>query len=298
MEHFKEITGEMRRRRRNIREELYGVRVDISNLLSYRPDGRQGGLDIKKVLTDAASKAPLVIKNQSQHDSDFVSDHSLSTSEVKEWVEPLRDLLATVETKVEEYEIERRQLFEKLKASIEELTAPNDKAPLSLSHRYTLRGVSTTPSTVYVLRSVAPTLAGETSASDEWQWWHISSSSEGVENRPPVVFGPSPQPQPSSQQESSVNASGPYTPWLARNAQNGPSSGQDGSVIAYSVNKVSEEDVLQAVREEHDTVLLVYASDNAVNFSRAPDHFECLPRQITRCLKMSCVALKIYWKLI
>jgi hypothetical protein len=88
-----------------------------------------------------------------------------------------------------------------------------------------------------------------------------------------MVFGPSPLPQPSSQQESSVNASGLYTPWLASNVQNGPSSGQDGSVIAYSVNKVSEEDVLQAVREEHDAVLLVYASENVVNFHRAPDHF-------------------------
>jgi hypothetical protein len=79
------------------------------------------------------------------------------------------------------------------------------------------------------------------------QWWRISYSAEDGKTR---------------QAEK-------------RDAQGNQSASQHGDVIGYTARKVREVEVLHAAREEWRTVLLVYASDNAMNAK-----VEAAPRQL------------------
>jgi hypothetical protein len=272
MEHFREASRDMRARRKKILEELRSIECSKNEILNCPLAGRQGALDIKRVLSDAAERAPLVIKSQLQHGANATSNPPPPSSEVNDCVKALQDLVKSIDMKVAEFEDDKRQLRAELRATTEELTLPNDDPALSPYHRYTLRGVSTKPNITYVLHKASRDIQesdAESSASEQWQWWRISLSSNQANNEPAVMFGP--QPRPSSEQGPSVEASGPYSTWPASNANNNHSSSQpNGNLIAYTVCKVSEEDVQTAAREEGDSVILVYASDKAVNFECGP----------------------------
>jgi hypothetical protein len=69
------------------------------------------------------------------------------------------------------------------------------------------------------------------------QWWRISYSTEDGKTRQAAK----------------------------REAQGDSAATQDGDVIGYTARKVREIEVLRAAREEWRSVLLVYASDAAVN---------------------------------
>lgn len=73
--------------------------------------------------------------------------------------------------------------------------------------------------------------------SNDYQWWRISFSAEDGKTR----------------QADKLKAQG------------STASTQDGEVVGYTARKVQEIEVLQAAREEWSSVLLVYASENAVN---------------------------------
>jgi predicted dinucleotide-binding enzyme len=77
----------------------------------------------------------------------------------------------------------------------------------------------------------------DTERSSDYQWWRISFSAED----------------------------GKTQRTEKRKAQGNTTATQDGEVVGYTVRKVQETEVLQAAREEWSSVLLVYASENAVN---------------------------------
>lgn len=108
--------------------------------------------------------------------------------------------------------------------------------------KYTLRGVCTEPHVTYVLKRAEANgssdlmdIDGHQSTGD--QWWRISYSTEDGKTR---------------QAEK-------------REAQGDSVAAQNGDVIGYTARKVREIEVLRAAREEWRSVLLVYASDAAVN---------------------------------
>jgi hypothetical protein len=108
--------------------------------------------------------------------------------------------------------------------------------------KYTLRGVCTEPHITYVLKRADANgsgdlmdLDGEQATGD--QWWRISYSTEDGKTRQAAK----------------------------REAQGNTVASQDGDVIGYTARKVREIEVLRAAREEWRSVLLVYASDAAVN---------------------------------
>lgn len=76
---------------------------------------------------------------------------------------------------------------------------------------------------------------------DEWQWWRISFSTDDARTR---------------QAEKSANQPN----------ERGTAAPKNADVIGYTARKVREIEVLRAAREEAKSALLVYASDNAVNF--------------------------------
>jgi hypothetical protein len=269
MDHFREASRDMRRRKRKIEEDLWKLDRSRNSVLSCPPTGQQG-IDIKRVLSDAVERAPLVLRNQPLQGADMSSSPPLSTAKVNDCVKALQDLVKSIDTKVAELEIEKAQLGAQLRATTAELTRPSDGPSLSPSYKYTLRGVSTKRNISYLLRPASENpeeLEAGKPVLGQWQWWRISLSGEDAKNKPPVRYGPSPQPLPSSEHGPSLDASGPFSPWPGSNIQNIPSSSQqNGNVIAYTIRKVSEEDVLKAAREEDDSITLVYASEKAVNF--------------------------------
>lgn len=127
------------------------------------------------------------------------------------------------------------------------LTEPSDSPHEPPTYRYTLRGVCTEPHVTYVLRSDRPSNSGDAMEVDsddnnKEQWWRISYSAEDGKTR---------------QAEK-------------RDAQGINSASQHGDVIGYTARKVREIEVLHAAREEWRTVLLVYASDNAMSAKVEP----------------------------
>jgi hypothetical protein len=272
MEHFRDASRDIRMRRRKIKERLWRLDRLRDNILSCTATSGQGKLDIKNVLSDAADRAPLIIKNQPQQGvvADPLSNGTPSSAEVNDCVKALQGLVASVELKLTELETIRDELRADLRAITTELTGPGAKPSLSPSHRYTLRGMSTKQHITYVMRSIADIPQEqqvEGSVSRQWQWWRISVSTEEAKDKDSIVYGPHPQPVSSAEQPLLNGASGPFSPWPpAKNQNNDLSSRRNGNVLAYTVLKVSEEDVLKAAREEDDSITLVYASDKAVDF--------------------------------
>lgn len=121
-------------------------------------------------------------------------------------------------------------------------------------HRYTLRGVCTEPHVTYVLTRADVNgsqhlmdIDGEQDNISD-QWWRISYSTEDGNARQAAK----------------------------RKSQGNSAATQNGDVIGYTTRKVREIEVLRAAREEWRSVLLVYASDAAVNaqFEPAPPQLQ------------------------
>lgn len=138
-------------------------------------------------------------------------------------------------------EIKKQKALETMRSYSKTLTEPSDSPAEPPTHKYTLRGVCTEPHVTYVLKydqtsdtSDAMEIDGENHS--RAQWWRISYSAEDGKTR---------------QAEK-------------RDAQ-GNQSASHGDVISYTARKVREIEVLHAAREEWRTVLLVYASENAMS---------------------------------
>lgn len=132
--------------------------------------------------------------------------------------------------------------METLRSYSKELTEAPEAPGEPPLNRYTLRGVCTEPHVTYVLKRADTKgsndlmdVDGEQDNCD--QWWRISYSTEDGKTRQAAK----------------------------REAQGNPAATQNGDVIGYTARKVREIEVLRAAREEWRSVLLVYASDAAVN---------------------------------
>lgn len=272
MEHFRKASRDMRMKKRQILDEMWRLNDSRNHILSC-PSPDRGTLDIRKVLSDAAERAPVVIKNQSQQataaETETISSPSCLSAEVSDCVKALQGLVASIDAKVADLENESRKLQAELRTTTAGLTTPDPESSFSPYHRYTLRGLSTKPYIMYVLQPAAGATQVDEAESSEparWQWWRISLSDEESKPDVPVAYGPNPQ-SSSYEQGNSVRASGPFSSWPPNDMHHNLSSSErQGKVVTYKISKVSEDDVLRAAREEDDSITLVYASDRAVNF--------------------------------
>lgn len=127
------------------------------------------------------------------------------------------------------------------------LTEPPEDPSEPPRHKYTLRGVCTEPHVTYVLKKNNVSTSGDTMETDSetnsgYQWWRISFSTEDGKTR---------QAQ-------------------KREAQGDTAATQHGDVVGYTARKVREIEVLKAAREEWRSVLLIYASDSAMEAKSDP----------------------------
>ncbi|KAK2750425.1 hypothetical protein FQN57_003905 [Myotisia sp. PD_48] len=183
----------------------------------------------------------------------------VSSESIQELVKQLKQISEKITRKAKELEGRRLQALESLKDLSTNLTTPSSNPDEPPSQKYTLRGVCTLPHVLYVLRrnehdynQMADESVDSQHVSDEWQWWRISFSVEdaNIETQLPAV-------------PSSIGASGTEDASIKRSRAN---ISPNTDLLGYSIRPVREVEVLRAAKEESSTALLVYASEDAVNF--------------------------------
>jgi hypothetical protein len=288
LESCKELSRQMRARKVELSLEIHKLRV-LQVRYSTQP-GPNGPLDVRKTLLEAARAAELAVKDKNlpnglRDDDDMLSASTSHVSEAEAdlCAQELRMLVQRIDEKMRALEEQKERVLEIYRNVAQQLTQPSSSDPWEPpTHKYTLRGVSTKPHIIYVLRPVLEDLMdvndddtgqvnGEPASTGQgktaWQWWRISFSGEESHSSGELPMqGPLTQAEDQAAEMSAFHASNPYSDW-ARKVQ------QPGSRPFFSVRKVREVEVLKAAREENHSVLLVYASDDAMNLdpSRIPD---------------------------
>lgn len=147
---------------------------------------------------------------------------------------------------IKELEQRKQSAVEALRSCSKTLTEPTDSPDEPPHQMYTLRGVCTEPQVTYVLkRNTGNNTSGAMDVNDKgenYQWWRLSFSAEDGKTRQAKK----------------------------RAAQGDNVASQHGDVVGYTARKVREIEVLRAAREEWRSVLLVYASEDAMNAEMDP----------------------------
>ncbi|KAJ5512530.1 hypothetical protein N7463_002082 [Penicillium fimorum] len=229
---------------REKRQQIQGDVMKLEQLIHRYTSPREpvGSSTITELLEQAAQAVPFVAPEQ-VHESDQ-SSSGAAGPETMRVAEELRAIATKIEAKLKDLEFRKQSAMESLREISKTLTEPPKSPSDPPVHKYTLRGVCTEPHVTYVLSNPNTTAPGhlmdidsDTEKSCDYQWWRISFSAEDGKAR---------------QAEK-------------RKAQGKTTTTQDGEVVGYTVRKVQEIEVLQAASEEWSSVLLVYASENAVN---------------------------------
>ncbi|OQD78806.1 hypothetical protein PENANT_c079G11071 [Penicillium antarcticum] len=228
----RETARELRLKRQQIQRDI----LKLEKLIRHYtfPKNPVGKMTVKELLERAAAAAPVVVLEGSNN----AARAQEAGVDVKQVAEQLRAIAAKIEEKIQELEISKEKAVASLREIAKTLTEPSESPSEPPSYKYTLRGVCTEPHVTYVLSNAkagSPDLMDMEEESGE-QWWRISYSTEDGKT---------------GQAEK-------------RKAKGDNTAPQNGDVVGYSVSKVQENEVLQAARDEWRSVLLVYASENAM----------------------------------
>ena len=203
----------------------------------------------------------------------------------------LQRMLARIDQKVALLEERKNELVELKRKIGQEMTRPSDN-PFEPPHKkYVLQGVGTKTGIVYVRRPVIEDLvdleddeknaaAEEDERGSRWQWWRISWNKEDhiaqqaatkPHHLPGPLVGPVSQQEAMSSQFTSINGNITKADWAPEtDALMADAEAPDVVAIGHSITKVKEYEVLRAARDETDSVCLVYANENAMNFNPSP----------------------------
>ncbi|KAJ5947469.1 hypothetical protein N7466_000484 [Penicillium verhagenii] len=239
-----DLTRELRTQRLQAQEVVSKIEERIKHYTTV-PNNDVGSLTRKKVLEKAADAIPVALKAALNGPPD-----DPATKAARERAEGMQQELRRIATRIGEklqgLEIRKQNALEAMHKYSRMLTEPSEDPSQPPSHKYTLRGVCTEPHVTYVLKRHgaddqrdAMHTDGE---EDGFQWWRISFSAEDGK----------------AQQSEK------------REAQGDKTTASDGDVMGYTTRKVTETEVLQAAREEWRSVLLVYASDAALQINTDP----------------------------
>ncbi|KAK5229766.1 hypothetical protein LTR72_001298 [Exophiala xenobiotica] len=257
MHKCREATMQIRKQLQHIRREIEQCtaiqrRWDIAKV----PDNRV--LMTREVL-DAAAKASagVIGKKSSSHGlfegQGATSEDTVSPTDVEEVRHELQSILQRIEQKSQQLEQRKAGLRLTMRQIASQLTRPTPESPDLPRCKYTLQGVSTKPNITYVRRPSQDLLHlddEESSSEDpESQWWKMAWLQDADGTAAPVA-GPNTREQAEAGQNNALSPS---------------AAAADGS-RPYTVLKVTEKEVLEAVRSEHQSVLLVYANENAMRF--------------------------------
>ncbi|KAJ5647399.1 hypothetical protein N7490_003771 [Penicillium lividum] len=232
-----DVARDMRVKKLEAEEAVSKIEQQIEHFTS--PPNPLSGLTRMDILEKTAAAVPLALKTALDGNLG-----KLTPEEARERAEripqQLRALAAKIDEKLKGLEIQKQKALETMHSYSRMLTEPSESPQESPSHKYTIRGVCTEPHITYVLKGYEAKEEGDVmdvDGKDCPQWWRISFSAEDGKTR---------------QAEK-------------RQAQGDESTPHNGDVIGYTARKVSESEVLRAASEDWKSVLLVYASDAALN---------------------------------
>ena len=287
LESCKRQSREMRARMIELSNDIHRLWVLYGRCATQQ--GRNGILDVRQTLLAAARAAELAVKdkpltNGLHEDNNMLSSSTLpiSNAEGDRCAQELRGLVERIDKKIRSLEEQRERTVEVYRSVTQQFTQPSPNPHEPPTHRYTLRGVSTKPHITYVLRPVVEDLmdvndgnsgeakdecSGDCAGEPAWQWWRISFSDEESHSSGDFpILGPPTQAEAEATKMLAINGYGQSSDWSRKIQQAESRSG-------FSVRKVREVEVLKAAREENNSVLLVYASDEAIKLdpSHVPD---------------------------
>ncbi|KAJ5107796.1 hypothetical protein N7456_004471 [Penicillium angulare] len=205
------------------------------------PPNSVSSLSRSEVLEKAASATPVALRTALDGNSKSMTPE-VAKEKAERITQQLRALATKIEEKVKALDVEKQKALEAMRTYSKMLTEPSQSPHEPPSHRYTLQGVCTEPHVTYVLKNRETKVRGDSmdvdgEMQDDRQWWRISFSTEDGKTR---------------QAEK-------------KEAQGDTPATQSGDVVGYTARKVQQIDVLKAAREEGRSVLLVYASDAAMD---------------------------------
>lgn len=270
----KDTTQEMRKQMQLLlREIAHCTNIQRRCEILKLPDNRV--LMIREVL-DAAAKASVeavgkksppnrLIDGQHSHSHEALDQVNVDGVELE-----LHRVLDRIDQKLQLLDERKNDLRARMRQIALQLTKPTADSPDVPQHKYTLQGLSTKPNITYLRRLNTDLLLDEDadrSDGPEWQWWRLAwiqdeiQSQQRAQQSAAPVMGPITQAQAEASKKNLGFTAGLSFDSLLKS--NGP---ELDLPKPYVIQKVTEEEVLHAVKKEHSSVVLVYASEDAVSF--------------------------------
>lgn len=261
---------ECREAMQHIRHQAQSLRKDIDQCTNIQrrheavklPDNRV--LMIRDVL-DAAAKASAAVIGKKQGSGRFydsqrsLSEDPVAQADVEAVNAELANVLGKIEQRIQQLEQKKTELRSRMRQVALQLTRPTRESPHLPHCKYTLQGVSTKPNITYVRQSNKDLLHLDdddaTSEDPDTQWWKMAWLPDDKQNLlpPTAAMGPTTQTQAEAQKKHGRTLD--------------EDAAEDEGPKAYTVRKVSENEVLEAVKDEHHSVLLVFANEKAMTFN-------------------------------
>ncbi|ETN40542.1 uncharacterized protein HMPREF1541_04819 [Cyphellophora europaea CBS 101466] len=206
----------------------------------------------RDVLEAAARLSKTALKDRYGEHQPSADLEVLNVSSVEEHI---RAALQRIDDKIQLLEDRKEPLRARIQQIRMQYTAPGDNPDEPPHMKYVLQGVATKPEIMYV-RERNQDLLGLDDEEDvkhqDYQWWRIewpqSRQYDQAEIKPPTIG-----PMPKTEAEASDGT-----------------AATDIGDAPYSVVPVAEDDVIEAARTEHHSVVLVYANQNAMSFQGKP----------------------------
>lgn len=270
----KDVTQEMRKQMQLLlREIAHCTNVQHRCEMLKLPDNRV--LMLRDVLDAAAkvssevvgqpSPTPRLTEGQHSH-----SQESLDQAKVDGVELELRRIIGRIDQKRQLLEERKNDLRDRMKEIALQLTRPTADSPDVPQHKYTLQGLSTKSNITYLRRPNTDLLLEDdegSSDSPEWQWWRMAWIQDEIQaqQQRQQATAPAMGPITQAQAQASTKTFG-FTAGLSFDTPI-KSNGPDVDVLRpYTVQKVTEEEVLHAVKKEYSSVMLVYASEEALAY--------------------------------
>lgn len=251
---LRDQTRRMRQEIQEISKHVNQLEIQQRRLGSFMRHDRRP-VRAREVLEAAAKASKTALEDRYNEHRPSEDLDGLDVTSVEQHIQAV---LQRVEDKIQNLEQKRIVLSERIRDISMQYTEPGDDPDEPPYMKYVLQGVATKPEIMYV-RERNQDLLGlddeEDGERQEYQWWRIqwsqhARSQDHTAVRPPMI--------------------GPVTQAQALGGSNGASTRATADDAPYSVTPVSEQDVIEAARMEHHSVVLVYASEEAMNYENKP----------------------------
>ncbi|KAJ5609598.1 hypothetical protein N7528_010165 [Penicillium herquei] len=264
-----EIARELRMRKLETQQTL----MKVQEMIDYfqMPLTPCDGLTNMEIIEKTAECIPVALKTAIGGGSDLMTAEA-AREKVGRIPQQLKALALQLGEKLKgklfpKLEAEKQEALETMRKYSKVLTEPSDSPQEPPTHRYTLRGVCTEPHVTYILKrrediSAQDLMDMDGDKNNDYQWWRTSFSTDDGKTR----------------QAEKHKANGDNT------------ATQNGDVVGYTARKVREIEVLDAARREGRSVLLVYASDDAMGLKvdPAPSQLQAFVQKDNEAFAIEC----------